>query len=122
VFYGYTVLLFEYFPVGGAALSMLPAAAFIWFVFSLTVFWSVLASSSIAAGGLSFLSVLVLTVVPGLFSALKRFGPFYLMEAGRAVAVGKAGVGEVLPSLLVTAALIALSLWSALYFLEKRDI
>lgn len=122
VFYGYTVLLFAYFPAGGAALSIVPMAAFILFVLSLTVFWSVVTSSSITAGGLSLLSVLVLTAVPPLFSSVKRFSPYYLMDAGKSIAVGGAGFGEVLPSLLVTAALIAALLWASAYIFEKRDI
>jgi ABC-2 type transport system permease protein len=122
VFYGYTVLLFEYFPAGKVLLSMVPAAFFLWFVLALTVFWSVLAPSSIAAGGLSFLSAVILLVVPGLFSASKRFGPSYLMEAGKSIAVGRAGFGEALPSLLVTAGLIALCLWAALFFFGRRDV
>lgn len=44
VFYGYTVLVFEYFPPG-AMLSMLPAALFVWLILSLAVFWSVLSSA-----------------------------------------------------------------------------
>lgn len=122
VFYGYTVLLFAYFPVGDALLSVVPAAFFLWFILALTVFWSVLAPSSIAAGGLSFLSAVILLVVPGLFSASKRFGPSYLMEAGKSIAVGRTGFGEVLPSLLVTTGLIALCLWAALFLFERRDV
>lgn len=122
VFYGYTVLLFEYFPPGGAALSVIPAAVFIWFVLSLTVFWSVIARSAASAGGLAFLSFLILTVVPGLFSAAKRFGPSYLVEAGKTIAVSDAGFGEALPSLLVTAVLIAALLWASVHLFEKRDV
>jgi ABC-2 type transport system permease protein len=122
VFYGYTVLLFEYFPAGKAMLSAVPAAFFLWFILALTVFWSVLAPSSIAAGGLSFLSAVVLLVVPGLFSASKRYGPSYLMEAGKSIAAGKVGFGEALPSLAVTVGLIVLCLWAALFLFERRDV
>ena len=121
-FYGYTVLLFEYFSPAGVALSLLPMIVFVWLVLSVTVFWSVVASSSIAAGGLSFLSVLVLTIVPSLLGGIKDFAPYYLIDAGKAVAVGSAGFGEILPSLLVTTALIAAFLWSSFYLFDRRDI
>ena len=121
LFYGCTVLLFSYFPAGGAALSIVPMAAFILFVLSLTVFWSVLMPSSIAAGGMSLLSVLVLSAVPPLFTSLKRLGPFYLMDAGKYIAVGSKGLAAALPALLITAALTAALLWASVRILESSD-
>ncbi len=122
VFYACTVWLFEYFPPGGAALSIIPTAVLICFVLSLTVFWSVIAGSSAAAGGLAFLSFLLLTLPPGFLSAIKRFGPSYLAEAARAIALSEAGLAEALPSMLVAAALIVALIWASAYLFERRDI
>ncbi|OFW57960.1 MAG: hypothetical protein A2W01_07780 [Candidatus Solincola sediminis] len=122
VFYGYTVLAFEYFPVSGAILSILPAAFYLWLILSVTMFWSVLAGSSLAAGGLSFLNTVIITVAPSLFAASKRYGPYYLIETGKSIAVGRTGFAEVVPALLATGGLIALALWAAFRLFDKRDI
>jgi ABC-2 type transport system permease protein len=122
VFYGYTVLIFEYFPATGAMLSILPAALFLWLILSITIFFSVLAPSSLAAGGLALLSTVGIAVIPSVFSATKRYGPYYLIEAGKSIAAGATPFREVVPALLVAAFLIGLALWAAFYLFGKRDI
>ncbi len=122
VFYGYTVLLFQYFSPLGILQAIIPAAVFLWFILSLTVFWSVLASSSIAAGGLAFLSALILTVVPSAIPAAKRYGPSYLMEAWPSIVAGHVGLSEVWGSLTVTCVLIAILVIAAMRIFEHRDI
>jgi hypothetical protein len=103
-------------------LSILPAALFLWLILSITIFWSVLASSSVAAGGLALLSSVSVTLIPSLFSSTKRYGPYYLEETGKAIAAGTMPFREAVPALLVTAFLVAVVLAAAFYLFGTRDI
>jgi ABC-2 type transport system permease protein len=122
VFYGYTVLVFEYFSPVGVLQSVIPAALFLLLILAITIFWSVLAPSSIAAAGLAFLTAIIITVVPSLFPAIKRYGPSYLLESSKAIAAGGKGLADPLAAMLVSAGLIIILLIAAVYLFESRDI
>jgi len=121
-FYAYTVLVFEYFSPLWVLQSLIPAALFLLLILAVTIFWSVLAPSSIAAAGLAFLSAIVVTAVPPVFSSIKRYGPSYLLESSKAIASGQKGLADPLAAMLIAAVLIIVLLLAAARLFESRDI
>jgi ABC-2 type transport system permease protein len=122
VFYGYTVLVFEYFSPVGVLYSIIPAALFLLLILAITIFYSVLAPSSIAAAGLAFLTAIIITAVPSVFSSIKRYGPAYLLESSKALAAGDKGLVDPLAAMLIAAALITTLLIAAVYLFESLDV
>jgi ABC-2 type transport system permease protein len=87
----YTAILFEPVPVAGwVALAIL-----VWLVLfawaSLTFLGSVLTGSSLAAGGIGFVALLVLGIVAALPN-VGRFTPNGLLEPATALATGRASI------------------------------
>lgn len=121
-FYGYSVVLYGYFSPLGIPLSIVCTSAFFLMVLALTILFSALMKSSAAAGGLALLAVFAVSVVPGFFHPIKRFGPGYLLDISWQVLARTKGFGCALPSLIVTGVITVAVLVLAVVIFNRKDI
>lgn len=121
-FYGYSVVLYGYFSPVGVPLSIICTSFFFLFVLSITIMFSALMNSSAAAGGLALLSVFLLSVVPGFFSPIKKYGPGYLLDISWPVLARTRGFGASVPALITSAILATVFITTAVVIFNRRDI
>ncbi|MBN2168941.1 MAG: ABC transporter permease subunit [Actinobacteria bacterium] len=121
-FYGYSVVLYGYFSPAGVPLFIICTGVFFLFVLALTILFSTLMNSSAAAGGLALLSVFILSVIPGYFKSIKRFGPGYLLDVSWSILARSEGFGAAVAPLIITSILVIVIVATAVMVFNGKDI
>lgn len=121
-FYGYSVVLYDYFSPAGLPLSIVCTSVFFLMVLALTILFSALMKSSAAAGGLALLSLFAVAVVPGFFKPIKNYAPGHLMDLAWQILARTESSGAALWPLIVTAVLTVVVLIVAVSIFNRKDI
>ena len=118
--WGYTYLLFNGAPALGFFYQNVLLLVYILLAVAATLFFSSLFKSQLAAGALGLVTVIVLSLVSGL-PWVGKYLPGALIGWGNRLLAGQAGAGA-WGAVMVTLALIILSLYLAWMVLKKKEI
>ncbi len=118
--FGYTYFLFEGAPVAGFLYQNLLMLLYLLLTIAITIYFSSLFKSQLAAGALGLVTVIVLTLLSGL-PWVGKYLPGELVSWGNALLAGEPG-GAAWWAVLVTIGLIVLSLYLAWTNLKKKEI
>jgi ABC-2 type transport system permease protein len=117
--YYYTMLLFQAPPLSGWLLANLLLVVYLLVYISITLFFSTIARSVVAAGGFAFLAMILL----GLVGSLPTFGdymPGKIVEWGLTASIGAESTAW--PALLVSIGIILVCLVASWIIFERQEI
>jgi ABC-2 type transport system permease protein len=121
IFYAYTVSLFGTFSTTNFAMLSLFILIFLWLVTAITILASTIAGSQISAVALAFISEIVIISLAGYIKGISDYVPGYLFNNYKELML-KGNYLDFLPSVIVSLALILLSLIASIALFSKQEI
>ncbi|MCL4499611.1 MAG: ABC transporter permease [Chloroflexi bacterium] len=118
----YTYLLFNKATAGPLFLSTLAFGIFILAVLAVTLLFSTVFKSPIAAGGMGLLSYFALLVLSGFGHGLDKYTPGALLAYAAKMAAGAEDFSPAYPAAAITLALSAAAVRLAVYILNRQEI
>lgn len=119
--YLYTYVIFGRSDISRFTTSVLLFMLYILLVFSITLFFSSITRSQIAAGGFALLAFFVLSILPALGMSLSKYSPGALYSYAVNILKSKP-YDDLTPVVLVTVILISLFLAAAIAIFNKQEI
>lgn len=117
----YTIAIFGGTPVGEFAVAVSAYSLYILLIFTVTLFFSSVVRSQIAAGGFALLSFFVLSLIPAIGQTFSTYSPAAL--SGFAVnTIQRKPVDDITAAVMVTVLMIAVLLTAAISIFNKQEL
>jgi ABC-2 type transport system permease protein len=121
IFYLYTKSIFGNFSAVNFLMLSFLVLTFLWLVTAITILCSTVTSSQISAVALAFISEIVIVSLAGYIKAIENYVPGYLFSNYKELML-KGNYLDFLPSVVVSLALILLSLITSIALFSKQEI
>lgn len=119
--FAYTVAIFGKADIGDFTISISLYTLYILLIFSITLFFSAIMRSQIAAGGLALLSFFVLSILPATTSYFSKYSPAALSTITVNILQNKPAENILVP-VAITLAMISLLLAAAISTFNKQEL
>jgi len=121
VFYFYTVSIFASFSLVNFAIMSANVCLYILMIVSITIFASTLVRSSVAAGGIGFVSFIMFGSIFGLFASLSKYSPNMIFSKYKDV-VANGWNHELLLPLLIIVGVTIVAIYAATASFSRQEI
>ncbi|MCX6808790.1 MAG: ABC transporter permease subunit [Candidatus Berkelbacteria bacterium] len=121
VFYFYTVSIFGNFDLASFARLSLFLFLYLVIIYSVTIFFSSISKNQIAAAGLSFLFLIIITIILSLFSKIINYLPSYILGHYKDI-FDAFSLQNFLPSILTEIILVFILVISSVQIFKQQEI
>jgi ABC-2 type transport system permease protein len=122
--YAYAIMLFKFDKLAEFTQANLLLALYFILVVAITVFFSAVLKNQIAAGGLSLVTVMLLSLVSSLSPTFDKYAPTGLTTVGTKLALGQKGaeLSQAAWPVLTAVVLIGLLLAAAIVLFNREEL
>jgi len=121
IFYIYTLTIFGSFSLTNFIILSLLLLFYLWQVISLTLFCSTIFSNQILAAGIAFFVEIVIVSILGSIDKISKYVPGFILSKYPDL-INDGALDQFVPSIIVSAVLIAVFLWASIAYFQKQEI